>query len=158
MQRIAIASDHAGFLLKEKLKLYLEKRGFLPQDLGTYSPERCDYPNFAYQLATAVSGGKISRGILICKSGIGNSIVANKVRGVRAALCYNVKAAKLSRQHNDSNVLVIGAAFVNEKKAKRMVGVWLNTGFLGGRHKNRLRQIERIERQIHRFECSRKSR
>jgi ribose 5-phosphate isomerase B len=148
MRKIAIASDHAGFNLKEKLKPYLSGKGFFVEDLGAYSRERCDYPEFAYGLAKEVSRGKIKSGILICKSGIGNSITANKLPGVRAALCYNVRAARLSRQHNDSNVLVLGSAFVNEALAKRIVGVWLATKFEGGRHRRRLNQIRNIEKKI----------
>lgn len=148
MKQILIASDHAGFNLKEKLKLYLEKKGFKIKDLGAYSRDRCDYPSFAYALAKEVSGAKSARGILVCKSGIGNSIVANRVWGVRAALCYNSKAARLSREHNDSNVLVLGSAFVNERLAKKITGAWLSTNFLGGRHLRRLNQIEEIEKNI----------
>jgi len=148
MRKIIIASDHAGFALKKKIIPYLEKKGLSVKDVGTFSKERCDYPEFAFAVAREVSSGRFNRGVLICKSGIGNSIVANRVSGVRAALCYNVRAASLSRQHNDSNVLVLGAAFVNERLAKRILGVWLNTGFLGGRHLRRLREIKAIERKI----------
>lgn len=143
-----IASDHAGFALKEKLKSYLLKKKFRVKDLGTHSEESCDYPLFAYKLAKEVSQRKNSRGILICKTGIGNSIVANRFPGVRAALCYNVKAARATRQHNDSNVLVLGAAFVKGKTALNILDTWLNTKFEGGRHKRRLEQIEDIERRI----------
>jgi len=148
MDTILIASDHAGFSLKEKLKLYLRQKGLETKDLGTYSAQRCDYPEFAYSLARGISSGKYTRGILICKSGIGNSIVANRLPGVRAALCYNAKAARLSRQHNDSNVLVLGSGFVKEEPARRIVGIWLKTGFKAGRHKRRLAQIRQIEKKI----------
>lgn len=148
MKRIIIASDHAGFSLKEKLKPYLGKKGLKIKDLGTCSKERCDYPNFAYVLAKEISRAKFKRGILICNSGIGNSIVANRLPAVRAALCYNIKAARLSREHNDSNVLVLGSAFVNARLAKKITGVWLNTKFQGGRHKRRLNQIKDIEKKI----------
>ena len=148
MSKIAIASDHAGFNLKEKLKLYLSGKGIKIKDLGTCSKERCDYPNFAYALAKEISDGRIKRGILICKSGIGNSIVANKLPGVRAALCYSVKAARLSREHNDSNVLVLGAVFVNARLAKKITGVWLGTKFQRGRHRRRLNLIKKIEKMI----------
>lgn len=146
MNKLLIASDHAGFPLKEKLKNYLEKKGIVVKDLGTHSLERCDYPKYAYELAKGISSGKYKRGILICKSGIGNSIVANRLPRVRAALCYNLKAAKLSREHNDSNVLVLGSAFVKTELAKRMSITWLNTKFLGGRHRRRVNQIEEIAR------------
>lgn len=146
---ILIASDHRGFALKEKLKVYLTKKFFLKvKDLGTYCQDPCDYPLLAYQLAKEISKGKYRGGILICNSGIGHSIVANKVPGVRAALCYNTKAARFSREHNDSNILVIGSGFVNEIQAKRIIGTWLKTQFLGGRHKRRLDQITKIEREI----------
>lgn len=148
MQTISIASDHAGFSLKEKIRPYLEKQNFRVKDLGTYSPERCDYPHFASLLAQAISQRKYSRGILICKTGIGSAIVANRFSGVRASLCYNVKAARLSRQHNDSNVLVLGSIFVNAGLAKRIIRAWLNTEFSGGRHQRRLSQIQKIERQV----------
>jgi RpiB/LacA/LacB family sugar-phosphate isomerase len=148
MKTILIASDHAGFTLKEKLKPYLEKVGFKVKDLGTRSKGRCDYPQFAYTLAKAISPGRYKQGILICKTGIGSSIVANRLPGVRAALCYNVKVAGLSRQHNDSNVLVLGSAFVTERLAKKIVSTWLKTEFLGGRYSRRLNQIRNIERQL----------
>ena len=148
MSALLIASDHAGFALKEKLKAYFNKKGIGIKDLGTYSKERCDYPGYAYNLAKSIASGKYKRGILICKSGIGNSIVANRVAGVRAALCYNLKAAKLSREHNDSNVLVLGSAFVKADLAKRMASAWLNTKFLGGRHLKRLKLINSIEQKI----------
>ncbi|MEI6631601.1 MAG: ribose 5-phosphate isomerase B [bacterium] len=145
---ILIGSDHAGFDLKQKLKAYLKDKGLTAKDVGTYSKERSDYPLIAYELARLLSLKKYQRGILICKSGIGNSIVANRLPGVRAALCYNVTAARLCRQHNDSNILVLGSAFVNKGLAKRIAGVWLNTDFQGGRHKRRLNQIKNIEERI----------
>lgn len=148
MKPLLIASDHAGFRLKEKLKAYLIKKGFKIKDLGVYSEERVDYPVFAADLARNISRKIYSRGILICKTGIGNSIVANRFPGVRASLCYNVKAARLTREHNDSNVLVLGAAFVNTQKALNIARVWLETKFAGGRHKRRLDLIKDIEREI----------
>lgn len=148
MSKIVIASDHAGFVLKEKLKSFLVKKGHEVKDLGTYSKERCDYPLFAYSLAKEVSKGRFKQGILVCKSGIGNSIVANRIAGVRAALCYNVKAARLSREHNDSNILVLGSGFVNTVLAKRILSIWLNTQFQGGRHRRRLNLLKKIEREL----------
>jgi ribose 5-phosphate isomerase B len=145
---ILIASDHGGFALKEKLVSFLNKKGLKVKDLGPYSDDRCDYPEFAYTLADKISKGRFKRGILICKSGIGNSIVANRVPGVRAALSSNVKIAKLSRMHNDSNVLVLGSVFVSADLAKKITTAWLNTEFEGGRHKRRLAQIKEIERKI----------
>ena len=148
MTKIAIASDHAGFVLKERLKAYLEKKGIGIKDLGTHSKKRCDYPKTAYSLAREVSSGRFKRGVLVCKTGIGNSIVANKLPRVRAALCYNVKAARLSREHNDSNILVLGSCFVNAKSAEKIIGAWLSTNFKGGRYKRRLDQIKKIEDEI----------
>ena len=150
MKRIAMAADHAGFSLKEKLKEYLEKTGYLVKDFGTYSQERCDYPEITYQAALSVSKGKIKQAVLICKSGIGTSIVANRLSGVRAALCHNVKCAQLSRQHNDSNILVLGSGFVNAALAKKILKAWLSTKFEGGRHRRRLNQIKAIEKKIRR--------
>ena len=148
MSQLLIASDHAGFVLKEKLKAYLEKKLIPVHDLGTYSKERCDYPLYAYELARNISNGKFKRGILICKSGIGNSIVANRLPKVRAALCHNLKITKLSREHNDSNVLVLGSGFVKADLAKRMVSAWLATKFLGGRHLRRVELINQIDKKI----------
>ena len=148
MKRIVIASDHAGFALKEKLKSFLEKKNFQVKDLGTYSKARCDYPVTAYSLAKEISRGKYKQGILICKSGIGNAIVANRLPRVRAALCYNVRAARLSREHNDSNILVLGSSFVNPGLARRILNIWLNTQFKRGRHQRRLNQLKKIEREL----------
>jgi len=148
VKTILIASDHGGFALKESLKPYLKKKGFAVKDLGPFNEERCDYPKFAYDLASKVGEGEFKRGILICKSGIGNSIVANRVPGARAALCHNEKCAELSRQHNDSNVLVLGSIFVNLSLARKIADTWLNTKFEGGRHKRRLNQLKEIEKKI----------
>jgi len=148
MKKIIIAADHGGFALKESLKPYLKKKGFSVTDLGTFSSERCDYPALAFNLARQINKGKFEKGILICKSGIGNSIVANRVPGVRAALCGNVKSARLSREHNDSNVLVLGSIFVKLPLAKKISAAWLKAEFQGGRHQRRLDQIKAIERKI----------
>lgn len=148
MKNIIIGSDHAGFNLKEYLKRVLIKEGFEIDDVGTHSKERCDYPGIAGRLAQTVSVSNSKRGILICKSGIGNSIVANKFPGVRAALCVSVRAARLSREHNDSNILVLGSSFVSRKDAVNILRIWLKTEFAGGRHQRRLNQIKNIEKQI----------
>ncbi len=148
MKTILIGSDHAGFLLKEKIKKYLEKSGFRVEDVGTYSEERCDYPEFGARLARKVSGSRNKRGILICYSGIGVSIVANKFPGVRAALCHDTRAAELSRRHNNSNVLVLGAGFVGVPSARAIAKVWLSTGFEGGRHLRRVKLIGKIEKGL----------
>lgn len=148
MEKIVIASDHAGYRLKETLKKFLAAKKFHVLDLGTDSLESCDYPEFSAALAALISKGKFKRGILICKSGIGNSIVANRFPGVRAALTYSLKAARLSREHNDSNVLVLGAGFVTYSQAKRITSLWLKTSFLGTRHLRRLNKIKKIEKEI----------
>lgn len=146
--KIAIGSDHGGFELKEKIIKFLKSKKHKVKDLGTFSVESCDYPLIAYSVANSVAKKKTQKGILICKTGIGNSITANKVKGIRAALCYNIKAAELSRRHNDSNILVLGALFTNYPKAKKIVEVWLKTRFEGGRHARRVKQIERIEKNV----------
>ncbi len=148
MKEILIASDHGGFRLKEKIKASLKNKGLKVKDLGPYNDKRCDYPRYAALLAREISRGTFKRGILICKSGIGNSIVANRFPAVRAALCHNVKTARLSREHNDSNILALGSMFVNPLLADKMVSVWLKTEFQGGRHQKRLNQIKSIERKI----------
>ncbi len=148
MKTILISSDHGGFALKKRLKPYLEKKGLAVKDLGTFCRERCDYPEFAYALGRLISCGKYKLGISVCKSGIGNSIVLNRLPGVRAALCYNTQAARLSREHNDSNVLILGSLFTKEGQAKKIISVWLKTKFKGGRHARRLNQIKQIERGV----------
>lgn len=148
MKKIIIGADHAGYNLKERLKGFLLEHGFQIKDVGTDSRESCDYPYFAAGVAKAVSRGRYKQGILICKSGIGNAIVANRFPAVRAALCYNLKTARLSREHNDANVLVLGAGFLSTKLAEKILGLWLETKFKGGRHLRRLRQIKEIERSI----------
>ncbi|HAJ56289.1 MAG TPA: ribose 5-phosphate isomerase B [Candidatus Omnitrophica bacterium] len=144
-EKIVIGCDHGGFSLKEKLLPFLKKAGMDVLDLGAFSEGSMDYPDTAYKVASAVSRHKAARGILICKSGIGNCIVANKLKNIRAALCYNIKAARLSRMHNDANILVLGSLFVGPARAKKMIEVWLATPFEGGRHLRRIKKIERIE-------------
>jgi ribose 5-phosphate isomerase B len=145
MIRIAIGSDHRGFLLKKKMKRFLHRHRIEAIDIGTHSEKSCDYPLLAKEVACLVSQGRVDFGILICKTGIGSSIAANKIRNIRAALCYNIKAAKLSRQHNNANVLVLGSDFVNESRARRIIEVWLATEFQGGRHERRIEQISQLE-------------
>lgn len=147
LKKIALGCDHGGFELKEKVSAFLKTAGYEVLDCGTFSSDSMDYPDTAYKAALAVSRGKAERAILICKSGIGNSITANKVKGIRAALCYNRKAARLSRQHNDANVLVLGSLFVKTEEAKKMIKLWLETPFEGGRHLRRIKKIERIEKR-----------
>jgi len=142
---IAIGADHAGFKLKEFVKKFLQEKGFEVIDVGTYSEERCHYPIYAQKVAGLVSQGEVEKGILICGSGIGMSIVANKFKGVRAALCHNIYSAKYSRLHNDSNILCLGGRVTGEDLTKEIVETWLNTPFEGGRHKERLMLINQIE-------------
>jgi ribose 5-phosphate isomerase B len=148
MEKIIVGADHGGFKLKEEVRAYLGRKGFSVTDAGTYSPESCDYPDSAFEVANGVSTGAYKRGILICKSGVGDSIVANKFPGVRAALCGAVVCARLSREHNDSNILVLGSAFTDTATSKRMVDIWLKTPFAGGRHKRRIDKIKKIEQYI----------
>jgi ribose 5-phosphate isomerase B len=145
---IAIGADHGGFKLKQKLVSFLRDKGHRVTDFGTFSEESCDYPLISYEIAKQISESRCERAILICKSGIGSSIVANKTKGVRAALCRDIKCARLSRQHNDANVLVLAANFTRCDLAKRIVGTWLKTEFSGaGRHLRRVKQIKDIEKR-----------
>lgn len=144
--RLAIGSDHAGYELKEKLKKYVAARGYEIDDVGPCSPEPVDYPDFGSQVALLVSSGRAGRGILICGSGIGMSITANRYPGVRAALCMNPELARLSREHNDSNVLVLAARFTETGVAEEITRVWLETPFSGeDRHARRLAKIEQLK-------------
>lgn len=139
---IPIASDHAGFELKGKLEAELERMGYAVQDLGANSAAPSDYPDFAHPLAREISTGAAKRGILLCGSGIGVDIVANRYPNVRAALSWMQEIAELSRRHNDSNVLVIPARFVADEQAIEMMKRWLETDFEGGRHARRVDKID----------------
>jgi ribose 5-phosphate isomerase B len=142
--KIAIGSDHAGFKLKEQIKTYLKNKGIGIKDFGTTSEESCDYPDFAYPAAKAVAGGKFDRGILICGSGVGMTIVANKVAGIRAVNAYDIEIAKQSRLHGDCNVLCLAGRKMKREKALKIVDVWLKTPFSNEeRHLRRLRKIEK---------------
>ena len=138
---IATGCDHAAFVLKETIKKHLQEQGYEVRDFGTFSSESVDYPDMIHPLAKEINDGKIKRGIILCGSGIGVSMVANKYPKVRCALCWNVELAKLCRQHNDANVLALGARFIPEKEALEMVEVFLNTPFEGGRHQERVDKI-----------------
>jgi ribose 5-phosphate isomerase B len=140
---IIIGSDHAGFELKERCKTHLEGlEGFSVKDIGVFNTESADYPNVAHKLAGAVSDGQYSKGILICGSGIGMSIVANRYKGVRAALCHNLYLARMARMHNNANILVMGERVIGWGLALEMVDAFLDTDFDGGRHQERLNMIE----------------
>ena len=140
--KIAIASDHAGFDYKEKIKRLLQNLGHEVSDFGTYSNERVDYPVFIRPAAEAVARGECERGIVLGGSGNGEAMVANKVKGIRCALCWSLETSRLSRQHNDANVLSLGERTIPLETALEIVKVWLVTPFEGGRHELRIRQIE----------------
>jgi len=144
--KIAIGADHGGYRLKGAIVRLLKNKGHQVKDFGTFSEEGCDYPLIGSRLSRAVARKRFSRGILICKTGIGMSIVANKVRGARAALCDRKDIARFSRLHNDANILVLAALTVSAQKAKDIVKVWLSTRSLGGRHRRRVNQIKGIEK------------
>lgn len=143
--KIAIGSDHGGFELKKLLVPYILELGHTVQDFGCSSPESVDYSDYAVMVGEAVAQEKYQRGILICGTGIGMSIAANKVRGVRCALCGDVLSASLTRAHNDSNVLAVGARIIGPDTAKAIVSAWLNASFDGGRHHERIRKITDYE-------------
>lgn len=138
---LAIGGDHAGFEYKEMLKKVLADTGWIIEDKGTYSTDSTDYPDYAHPLATMVEEGNAAVGILICGSGNGVCMTANKHKGIRAALCWNEELAGLARQHNNANVLCIPSRFVSEETARKMVEVFLYTAFEGGRHENRVNKI-----------------
>jgi ribose 5-phosphate isomerase B len=145
--KIVIGSDHAGFRLKEKLEQYVKELGHDVDDLGTQTQEPTDYPPICAAVARAVRDGRAERGIVIGGSGQGEQIAANKVRGIRAALCNDLFTARLSRAHNDANVLALGARIVAPALAREIVAVWLDSPFEGGRHQRRVEQIAEIEAQ-----------
>jgi ribose 5-phosphate isomerase B len=151
-ERITIACDHAGLSLKGDIKELLKKKGYEVDDLGTNSSESVDYPDYGHLMAQKIISGEAKRGILICGTGIGMSITANRYIGVRAALCSDSYSARMSRMHNDSNVLVIGGRVTGTSLAEEIVSVWLETDFEGGRHAKRLDKIDkdRVEKVVHR--------
>jgi len=145
--KIALACDHRGFDFKEKLKVKLSALGYEPVDCGTFSESSCDYPDYMISAAEKVQSGDCIKAIGICHSGIGSAIVANKVKGIRAALCKSVEEAKLSRQHNDANMLILGAGFLAPELLNPMVETWLATTFEGGRHECRVNKIRDYEQK-----------
>jgi ribose 5-phosphate isomerase B len=144
--RIAIGSDHAGFSVKETIRKFLESAGYAVSDLGTSSEESVDYPDYGKAVGEAVVSKQVDLGIAVCGSGIGISIAANKVPGIRAALAHDVNTARLAREHNDANVLALGGRVVTGEAAIEMVQTFLTTAYLGGRHQRRLDKITQIER------------
>jgi ribose 5-phosphate isomerase B len=144
--RIALGADHAGVTLKNDIKRLLDERGLACTDFGTNTTDSVDYPDFAAKVAHAVAGGSYDRGILVCGSGVGMAIAANKVAGVRAAAVVDETSAKLSREHNDANVLALGARVTPSDDARRLVNIFLDTPFAGGRHQGRIDKITEMEK------------
>ena len=143
---IAVACDHGAYALKEAVKAHLAEKGYEVKDFGTNGTESCDYPDFAGPAAQAVASGECEKGIVLCTTGIGVSITANKVKGIRCALLHDLLSAKMTRQHNDTNMMAIGAAITGEKLALEIVDVWLSTEFEGGRHQRRIDKMMAYER------------
>lgn len=142
---IALGSDHGGYDLKERVKAYLDKEGIAYKDYGCHSKESCDYPVFGKAAAEAVASGECDKGIVICTTGIGVSIVANKVKGIRCALCSDPLSASLTRRHNNTNMLAMGAGIIGQNLAMEIVDTWLTTEFEGGRHERRVNKIMALE-------------
>ena len=146
--KIAIACDHGAYLLKDKVADHLRKQGFQVEDFGTNGPESCDYPDFAAKAARAVASGEYDKGIVLCTTGIGVSITANKVKGIRCALLSDVLSAKMTRLHNDTNMMALGAGIVGENLALEIVDTWLSTPFSGeARHQRRIDKVMALERE-----------
>ena len=154
MKPIALASDHAGFPLKEKVREYLVRKGIAVQDLGTHSLERVDYPDYAEKVAVQVAEGQEDCGILVCGTGLGMMLAANKVPGVRALPCNDTISAYFARSHNNGNVLALGCRLLDEATMQKIVDTWLATPFEGGRHAQRVEKIEDIDAHHHREKCS----
>lgn len=142
---IALASDHVGIGLKQTIKKLLDEKGLVYKDFGTYSTERCDYPVYGSKAARAVAEGECDRGILICGTGVGISLSANKIHGIRCVVCSDPYTAKLSRQHNNTNMLALGCRVVGEDLARMIADIWLDTSFEGGRHQRRVEQLAILE-------------
>ena len=141
LKKIFISSDHAGYKLKETIKSYLSKKKLPFQDMGPYNSDRVDYPDYAHKVAKKVKINKNNIGILVCGSGMGMNIVANRHKNIRAAQCFNLKSTKLSRLHNDANIITLGSRLLTKKNALSCVGIFLNTKFEGGRHSKRIKKI-----------------
>lgn len=144
---IALGCDHGALALKNAIKEHLERRGLEVKDVGTYTEDSCDYPDFGAAAAKAVASGECERGIVCCTTGIGISIAANKVKGVRCALLSDLMSARLTRQHNDTNMMALGAGVVGERLALEIVDTWLETGFEGGRHQRRVDKLAALENE-----------
>jgi ribose 5-phosphate isomerase B len=146
MLSVALGADHAGWELKEALKAWLMDAGYQVLDFGTHGPDSVDYPDYALQVAEAVTVGKVERGVLVCGTGIGMTIAANKVPGIRAALCGDVFTARMSREHNDANVLALAGRLTGRETGLEILRAWLDTPFAGGRHARRVDKIGEMER------------
>ena len=142
--KISIGSDHAGYEVKQKISSFLLNKGYSVNDVGCYSNDSVDYPEFGHNVGRDIISGASDRGVVVCGSGIGISIAANKIKGIRAALCFTEEHAKMSRLHNDSNILAIGARMTGGDDILNIVEVWLNTDFEGGRHQMRIEKIEKV--------------
>ena len=147
MEKIVIGCDHAAVQMKNNVINHLKSRGFDVIDVGTYSEESCDYPDYAYAAAKKVATGEVEKGILICGTGIGMSIAANKVKGIRCALCDNLFSAEMTRRHNNSNMLSMGASVISNQLALKIVDMFLDTPFEGGRHQRRVEKLMAIENE-----------
>ena len=144
---IALGSDHGGYKLKEEIKKYLDEIGLEYKDFGTHNEERCDYPEFAEKVAKAVQTKECEKGILVCGTGFGVSIVANKFKGIRCASCWNEEVAKLLKGHNNANIIALPGRFINVSQAIVILRAWIATEFMEGRHAERLQMIENIENE-----------
>jgi ribose 5-phosphate isomerase B len=149
VRRVAVGADHGGFEAKEKIKAYLMTLGYRVTDVGTNGKESVDYPDFAAKVARKVASGECDRGIMIDGAGIGSCMACNKVKGIRAALCYSIKTVVNSREHNNANVLTLGGPLHTDQDLYEMVKVWLETRFAGGRHWNRVNKIMALEKEGH---------
>lgn len=148
MKKLAIASDHAGFELKESIIAYLHDKGVELEDFGPENNDRVDYPDYGISIARAIQEKKVDRGIVICGTGVGMSIVVNRFPGIRGTLCSDLYTTKMCREHNDSNILIMGGRVIGKGLAEEIVTMWLNTPFEGGRHQKRLDKIEEIDRKL----------
>ena len=153
MVAVALGADHAGWELKESLKAWLIDQGHQVLDFGTHSPDPVDYPDYAAQVAESVAVGKVDHGVLVCGTGLGMAITANKVPGVRAAVCGDTSTARMSREHNDVNVLCLGARLTGRDLAREILEIWLDSTFAGDRHARRVRKITALEQRLHADGC-----
>ena len=145
---IAVGCDHGGFALKQGILAYLEKKGYEYQDFGTYNTESCDYPVYGEKVARAVASGACEKGLLFCGTGIGISLAANRVKGIRAVVCSEPYSAEMSRRHNNANILCLGGRVVDSALAEKIVDVWLHTEFEGGRHARRVEMLDNITPEL----------